>query len=199
MFNDGEPIAFKKMQQFSAVDGFLQIAEESADMIEFVANEPSVGLYYVQQHTQNAVPNLINLKNKVVEKSRETTLHTEDLEDSISIVRSMKEYGFPIADEMTLEIKKSLAIMSKRQPKRGLLNNSGFGIDKTSSWSPATWGRNAVHSDLGDERTSGYLSSVFRSAKQRAGNFKWSQVEFKESSLPEGKKLSSCVNPTLVK
>ncbi|CAI9773011.1 unnamed protein product [Fraxinus pennsylvanica] len=199
MFNDEEPIPFKKMHQFSAVDGFLQIAEESADMIKFVANEPSVGLYYVQQHTQNAVPNLVNLQNKVVEKSHEVTLHTEDLEDSISMVTSMKEYGFPIADEMSQEIKKSLAIMSKRQPKRGLLNSSGFRIDRTSSWSPTTWGRNAVHSNMEDERTGGYLSSVFRSAKQRAGNFKWTQVEFKESSLPQGEKLSSCVHPTLGK
>ncbi|CAI9759763.1 unnamed protein product [Fraxinus pennsylvanica] len=186
------------MYQFSEVDGFLQIAEESADMIKFVANEPSVGLHYVQQHTQNAVPNLVNLNKNVFEKSHETTLHTEDLEDSVTMVRSMKEYGFPIADEMSREIKKSLAIMAKRQPKKGLLNNSGFRIGRTSSWSPATWGRNAVHSNPGEERTSGYLSSVFRSAKQRAENFKWTQVELKESSLPEGEKLVSRVSPTLL-
>ncbi|CAA2984313.1 uncharacterized protein LOC111407396 isoform X2 [Olea europaea var. sylvestris] len=196
MFNDEEPIAFKKMYQFSEVDGFLQIAEESADMIKFVANEPSVGLHYVQQHTQNAVPNLINLKKKVFEKSHETTLHSEDLEDSITMVRSMKEFGFPIADEMSREIKKSLAIMAKKQPKKGLLNSSGLRIGRTSSWSPATWGRNAVHSNPGEERTTGYLSSVFQSAKQRAENFKWARVELKESSLPEGEKLLSIVNPT---
>lgn len=35
----------------SKVDRFLQIAKESVDMIKFVANEPSVGLHHVQQHT----------------------------------------------------------------------------------------------------------------------------------------------------
>ncbi|KAF8379864.1 hypothetical protein HHK36_029313 [Tetracentron sinense] len=60
-----------------------------------------------------------NKQDKVVEKSRETNLHTEDSEDSITMVRSMKECGFPLADEMVKEIKKSLLIMSTAQPRRG--------------------------------------------------------------------------------
>ena len=31
-----------------------------------LANEPSVGLFYVQQHVQRAVPNVINLKVRLV-------------------------------------------------------------------------------------------------------------------------------------
>ncbi|KAK6156337.1 hypothetical protein DH2020_010585 [Rehmannia glutinosa] len=112
------------MHDFSTADGFAEITENLADMIKFVANEPSVGLFYIQQHTHNATPNLLNLKNNVVEKSHETTLHTEDLEDSIVMLRSMKECGFPIADEMIKDIKKSLSIVSTKQPKRGLIYNS---------------------------------------------------------------------------
>ncbi|CAL5439235.1 unnamed protein product [Camellia sinensis] len=124
------------MHEFSTVDGFVEVTESLAEMIKYVANEPLVGLFYVQQHTQNAVPNLINLKNNVMEKSRELTLHTEDLEDSITMVRSMKDCGFPIADEMIGDIKKSLAIISTKQPKRGLIHNpsSGFQMGRTSSW-----------------------------------------------------------------
>ncbi|KAL6006686.1 hypothetical protein ACLOJK_032179 [Asimina triloba] len=33
-----------------------------AEMIKYIANEPSVGLFYVQQHTQNAIPNLVHIK-----------------------------------------------------------------------------------------------------------------------------------------
>ena len=61
------------------------------DMIKFIANKPSAGIFYVQQHTHTAVPNLINLTSKTEGKSRQVTLHTAD---SIVMVRSMKECGF---------------------------------------------------------------------------------------------------------
>lgn len=53
------------------------------------------------------------------EKIHEVTLHTEDIEDSICSVRSMAEYGIPIADEMIKDINRSLHIVSASQPKRG--------------------------------------------------------------------------------
>ncbi|MDD0148562.1 hypothetical protein PSY31_23015, partial [Shigella flexneri] len=84
--------------------------------------------FYVQQHIQNSAPNLVNLKNNVAEKSNDTAFHTEDLEDSITMLSSMKECGFPIADEMIRDIKKSLSIISTKQPKRGLLRNSSSGF-----------------------------------------------------------------------
>lgn len=202
MFNetsDELPFAFNKMHEFSAVDGFVEVTESLADMIKYVANEPSVGLFYVQQHTQNAVPNLINLKNNVMDKSRELTLHTEDLEDSVTMVRSMKDCGFPIADEMIGDIKKSLAIMSTKQPKRGLIHNpsSGFQMGRTSLWGPSTWGRNADSMRQDGERTGNYLTSVLKSAKERASNFKWPQLDPKESIQSKGEKLVSYLNPPL--
>lgn len=169
MFNDEHPFTFKKMHEFSIVDGFVEINESSAEMIQSLANEPSVGLFYVQQHTQNAVPNLINLKNNVGNKSRELTFHTEDMEDSISMVSSMKEGGFPIVEDMMSDIKKSISTMSSKQPKRGLISrsSSGFQIGKISSWGPA------MYTGEDGERSNTYLSSVFKSAKERATNFKW--------------------------
>jgi len=47
------------------------------------------------------------------------TLHTEDMEDSICAVRSMADFGLPLADDMIKDINRSLQIMSKTQPKRG--------------------------------------------------------------------------------
>ncbi|KAL7148557.1 hypothetical protein ABFS83_06G186800 [Erythranthe nasuta] len=187
------------MHDFSTVDGFVKITEDLADMLKFVANEPSVGLYYIQQHTQNAVPNILTLKNNIVEKSHEASLRTEDLEDSITMLSSMKECGFPIADDMIKDIKKSLSIISTKQPKRGLIYNNvssagassaGF-LGRTSSWSPATWGRNTLaHTKSeGSENSSGYLSSVFKSAKKRANSFKLPQMETNEASVSENEKL----------
>ncbi|KAL8052067.1 hypothetical protein ABFX02_06G189400 [Erythranthe guttata] len=189
------------MHDFSTVDGFVKITEDLADMLKFVANEPSVGLYYIQQHTQNAVPNILTLKNNIVEKSHEASLRTEDLEDSITMLSSMKECGFPIADDMIKDIKKSLSIISTKQPKRGLIyNNASSGgassagfLGRTSSWSPATWGRNThTHTHAksdGSENSSGYLSSVFKSAKKRANSFKLPQMETNEASVSENEKL----------
>ncbi|KAK6135517.1 hypothetical protein DH2020_030731 [Rehmannia glutinosa] len=185
------------MHDFSTADGFVEITENLADMIKFVANEPSVGLFYIQQHTHNATPNLLNLKNNVVEKSHETTLHTEDLEDSIVMLRSMKECGFPIADEMIKDIKKSLSIVSTKQPKRGLIYNSSAGfLGRTSSWSPATWGQNSLYSNHDSEKSTGYLSSIFKSAKQTANNFKRPQVESKETMQSKPFDLNPAVPST---
>lgn len=187
------------MHGFSTVDGFVEITECLADMIKYVANEPSVGLFYVQHHTQNAVPNVVSLKNNVVEKSRETTLHTEDSEDSITMVRSMKECGFPIADEMIRDIKKSLVTMSTKQPRRGLIQNptSGFQMGRASSWGPATWGRSAVFDQEENRRRGNYLSSVLKSAKQKASNFKWPQLDPKESTQTKDEKLLLFPTPSV--
>ncbi|KAF3434021.1 hypothetical protein FNV43_RR25124 [Rhamnella rubrinervis] len=183
------------MHGFSTVDGFVEITECLAEMIKYVANEPSVGLFYIQQHTQNAVPNLVTLRNNVVDKSRETTLHAEDSEDSITMVRSMKECGFPIADEMIRDIKKSLLVMSKKQPRKGLIHDSRSGF-QTGSWGPASWGRSEDYGRR-DSGSRSYFSTVFKSAKQKASNFKWSQLDSKESMQTKDEELLFYPNPPL--
>lgn len=136
------------MHGFSTVDGFVEISDCMAEMIKYVANEPSVGLFFIQQHTQNVVPNVIKLNNSVTEKSHETTLNTQDLENSVIMVRSMKECGFPIANEMIGDIKKSLVTMTAKNLKRGLINRStsNFQTEKTSFW-----GNSAVYAKEGNE------------------------------------------------
>ncbi|KAL5735032.1 hypothetical protein ACOSP7_032893 [Xanthoceras sorbifolium] len=187
------------MHGFSTVDGFVEITESLAEMIKYVANEPSVGLFYIQQHTQNAVPNLVNLKKNVVEKSHETSLHTEDLEDSNTVVRSMKECGFYIADDMIRDIRKSLVLMSTKQPKRGLIHKqtSGFQMGRASTWGSVSWGRSTSFALQGDEKNSNYFSSVFKSAREKAGNLKWPQLESKDTILAQGEKLMPYPTPPL--
>ncbi|WVY98169.1 hypothetical protein V8G54_030320 [Vigna mungo] len=131
------------MHGFSTVDGFVEISNCMAEMIKYVANEPSAGLFFIQQHTQNAVPNIMKLKKNVSDKSRETTLHTEDLEDSVTMVRSMKDCGFPIADEMIVDIKKSLITITSKKANRWLTHRptSSFqaqraNFSKQNSYSP---------------------------------------------------------------
>lgn len=150
MFDDEMRVALKKMHEFSPVDGFVEITESVGDTIRYVANEPSVGLFFVQQHTKNAAPNLYKLKNKISNKSNDTTFHTEDLDDSTAIVKSMKECGNPIINEMVKHINKSLSVISTKKPKIGLIRT-----------------RNNDSDIMGN-----CMSSMISSAREKATNFK---------------------------
>ncbi|XP_043718864.1 BLOC-1-related complex subunit 8 homolog isoform X2 [Telopea speciosissima] len=176
------------MHGFSIVDGFMNVNESLAEMIKYVANEPSVGLFYVQQHTQNAVPSLLNVKDKVGEKCHETTLHTDDLEDSLTMLKSMKECGLPLTDEMIKDIKKSVLIMSSVQPQRGLIHNqkSGFEIGKSSSWGAVSYDRNVLGVQQDEGSRGNYLSAVLKLAKQRAMGLRWPELNSKQQRGPEG-------------
>ncbi|XP_006659115.2 uncharacterized protein LOC102711087 [Oryza brachyantha] len=157
----------------SPADGFLCVKDGVDEMIKYVANEPSVGLYFVQQHAQASMPLLLDVKGKVAEKIHEVTLHTEDIEDSICAVRSMAEFGLPIADDMIKDINKSLKIMSKNQPKRGLIQNPSWGFQSVKS--AGTW-EDLDTTNGGSSRN--YFSSMFNTAKQKASTLRWSQPDF---------------------
>ncbi|CAL0299706.1 unnamed protein product [Lupinus luteus] len=180
-----------KMHEFSTIDGFVEISECMADMLKYLANEPSTGLFFIQHHTQNSVPNLIKVKRNLAEKSHETTLHREDMEDSIIMVRSMQKCVFPIADEMIGEIKKSLATMTTKQPKVGLIHQ----LASSSQTERASFRRNtAFYAHGGNEKRSNYFSNVLKSAKQKASSFKWSQLDGKGSIDSMGEKPQMCPN-----
>ncbi|KAL8224124.1 hypothetical protein R6Q57_019599 [Mikania cordata] len=154
-----------KMYEYSPLDGFVDVSEGLGSMIKSLASEPSIGLFYVQQHTHNALPNLVNLQNNIVTKTREISLHTEDSEDSITTVRSMADCGFPVVDNMIKDITKSLAIM--RQPRKGLIRSglvSGFGSGRSSSWV-----RNAWRGDVNDVKEP---TCVYGSGKQKTADLK---------------------------
>ncbi|KAG2290778.1 hypothetical protein Bca52824_050382 [Brassica carinata] len=176
------------MHEYSTVDGFAEINESLAEMIKYIANEPSVGLHYIQQHVRNAAPNVLNLSGSVLDKSRETALHTQDLDDSIAMVRSMKECGSPVADEMIGDINSSLALMSSKQPRGGVVVlNSRSPWSRSSSVTTTTRGSDYSQengdSNSNSNSSSSYFTSVFKSAKEKASNIKWPQIEFKEQKV----------------
>lgn len=182
------------MQGFSTVDGFVEISECLAEMIKYVANEPSVGLFFIQQHAQKAVPNVLKLQGNVVEKSRETTLHTEDFEDSITMLRSMRECGFSIADGMIRDIRKTLVTMTTSPAKRGIIHpsTSDFGTERATSW-----GNIPFYSIEGIEKRGNYFSSALKSAKQKASNLKWPQLDAKGPIDYKDEKPQLYTNPPL--
>ncbi|KAK8662266.1 hypothetical protein V6N13_091851 [Hibiscus sabdariffa] len=184
------------MNGFSTADGFVVITESLAEMITYIANEPSVGLLYVQRHTHDAVPIIINLSGRVGEKSREASWHGEDLEDSITMVSSMKECGFPIVDEMIKDIMNSLTLVSANQPKRGSFDGLDLGttMRKTRSWGSISWG---YGSEDAQQDGSNYFSTIFKSAREKASGLKWFPLESKEPIETEPQKPVQCPAPPL--
>ncbi|CAO2164397.1 unnamed protein product [Urochloa humidicola] len=170
----------------SPADGFLRVKDGVDGMIKYVANEPSVGLYFVQQHARASMPILLDVKGKLAEKTNEVTLHTEDMEDSICSVRSMTDFGPPLADDMIKDISRSLQIMSKTQPKRGLIQNPSWGFHSGKS--------SGTLDELGATNGSSsrnYLSSMFNTAKQKASNLRWAQPDFTTKDDCSGNSASS--------
>ena len=174
----------------STVEGFVVINENVGDMIKYVANEPSVGMYFIQQHAQKAVPNLIKLKTKVIEKSHETAVHTEDLEESAAITRSMKEFGFPIVDEMIRDIEATLAVV-----KEGIIQQQGLSYETSGSsfWVPTTWARGIVAGPNNGEGGGSYFYNMFsRSSEDMAGNQKFAPKSGSVDRSDDTDKLRSC-------
>ncbi|XP_074358795.1 uncharacterized protein LOC141698086 isoform X2 [Apium graveolens] len=198
--NGNELTISGKMDDFSPVDGFVEIAECLAEMMKYLANEPSVGLFYIQQHTQNTAPNLVDLKNNARGKSHELSLQTEDSDESVTMVRSIKECGFPIIDEMVNDITKSLAIMSTKEPRRGLINYSSprFQLGRTSSWGLRPWMRKADTPPQYSKSTNSYFTTVFKLAHEKADNLNLLEFDSSKLSQETGEKLPSYLNPALL-
>lgn len=108
-----------KMHHCLVIEGFEEVHENISEMIKQVANEPSVGLFYVQQHVHNAVPILHEIKTKVVDTTQEEFICTEDMKDAIRSVKSMKGFGPPIIEQMIKKLNSSISLMSSMQQLKG--------------------------------------------------------------------------------
>ncbi|KAK8481020.1 hypothetical protein V6N12_042632 [Hibiscus sabdariffa] len=82
-----------------------------------------------------------NIGNRVAGKSREASLHVENLEDSTTVVRSMKECRFPIVDELINDIMDSLTSVPVKHLRRGLVDHLDSNLTTINrSWGPMSWG-----------------------------------------------------------
>ncbi|XP_074358799.1 uncharacterized protein LOC141698086 isoform X4 [Apium graveolens] len=169
--NGNELTISGKMDDFSPVDGFVEIAECLAEMMKYLANEPSVGLFYIQQHTQNTAPNLVDLKNNARGKSHELSLQTEDSDESVTM-----------------------------EPRRGLINYSSprFQLGRTSSWGLRPWMRKADTPPQYSKSTNSYFTTVFKLAHEKADNLNLLEFDSSKLSQETGEKLPSYLNPALL-
>ncbi|CAM6016751.1 unnamed protein product [Sphagnum balticum] len=172
----------QKMQQStsSSVDALQGVHDSVSELVQQVANEPSVGLYFVQQHVHKAVPGLLSIKNKLAEDTQEALLYTEDAKDALTAIKTMKECGPPAVNSMISMLTASISLLpSLRHPKR---------FNKTT---PSTSLQAEVDS-------SGYVTTLFNSAYQRASSMRKSMsgsLIAQEASPKEANFMSTESNP----
>ncbi|EGG16011.1 hypothetical protein DFA_09683 [Cavenderia fasciculata] len=75
----------------NTAESILKSNKKISDYIHHLANEPSVGMYHVQEHIRKAVPKNVTLKKEV----KNLTSHIEDIsynvDDSIKAIQSINE------------------------------------------------------------------------------------------------------------
>lgn len=99
------------MQHSACKDALQGVHNSITDMVKEVANEPSVGLYFVQQHVHKAVPGLLALKSHVIEGTEEAILYTQDVNDALASVKVMNEVGPPVFSKMISTLNASLQLL----------------------------------------------------------------------------------------
>lgn len=107
------------MPDFSIIDGFMEVHESLIEMMKLAANEPSLGLFFVQQHVNKSAPRLVSIKNKVEDTSQEAFVCTEDMKDALNSVKSMKEGGSAIIEQTIKNLNSSISVLSSLHQLRG--------------------------------------------------------------------------------
>mmetsp|Transcript_13148 Transcript_13148/g.24994 ORF Transcript_13148/g.24994 Transcript_13148/m.24994 type:complete len:106 (-) Transcript_13148:581-898(-) len=82
----------------------------SNEFIREIANEPSLGLYYVQEHVAASVPKLMEVKSQFKECTKETHKEIHSLNNS---VYSVKHFGGVVPKHLNT-IKQKLEQMNAR-------------------------------------------------------------------------------------
>lgn len=136
------------------------------EMIKYVTNEPSVGLYYAQQHTHNALPNLLRLQDRVENKARDYPAHS-----GLGGIHC----GHSVTHDMISDTNKSLLLISTSQPKSGLIRStsSGFRGGNSSFGDAAVLSHGSAFAQQEVKSSGGYLSAVLKFPKEKAVNIRW--------------------------
>ncbi|BBM99171.1 BLOC-1 related complex subunit 8 [Marchantia polymorpha subsp. ruderalis] len=153
-----------------------EVHDTITEMMRQLANEPSVGLYFVQQHVHRAVPAMVQLKAQIVDTTQEAEYVTQDVRDALNSVKTMKECGPAVIERMMKTLDSSLPrLPSFRQTRRDELSPDSkrrpslftdtAEMQRNMSRTPS--GREPP---LADSDYTGYVRNIFDSAYQKASS-----------------------------
>ncbi|MCO5611088.1 hypothetical protein L7F22_065338 [Adiantum nelumboides] len=89
-----------------------EVGQALVKAMKIVVSEPSVGLYFEQQHVHKVVPSFLNVKHQITEATTSADLATTNVKDSLSCIKSMKDCGPLVIEQMI----KSLQTASTQIP-----------------------------------------------------------------------------------
>ncbi|MCO5568970.1 hypothetical protein L7F22_022674 [Adiantum nelumboides] len=101
----------------------LEVLEDVHEMLmeamKIVANEPSIGLYFVQQHVHKVVPSLLNVKHQITEARASAVLATAHVKDSLSCIKGMKDCGPLVVKRMIKSLQTASTQIPTNRQSRG--------------------------------------------------------------------------------
>jgi len=68
-----------------------KVNQEISEWLQFLSNEPSLGLYYVQDNIFRSVPRLVDLKKNLRSQKQKIEEKVADVEYSIRVIKSLNE------------------------------------------------------------------------------------------------------------
>ncbi|KAL2652646.1 hypothetical protein R1flu_020774 [Riccia fluitans] len=156
-----------------------EVHDTITEMLKQLANEPSVGLYFVQQHVHRAVPAIVQLKSQIVDATKEAEYVTQDVKDARNAVKTIKECGPPVIERMIKTLDSTLPrLPSFRQFRRDELSvDSTAGSSSPTADIPRSISRSPSGREplVTDSAYIGYVRNMFDSALQKA-SYKASSV-----------------------
>ncbi|KAG6547030.1 hypothetical protein Mapa_011647 [Marchantia paleacea] len=151
-----------------------EVHDTITEIMRHLANEPSVGLYFVQQHVHRAVPAMVQLKAQIVDSTQEAEYVTQDVRDALNSVKTMKECGPAVIERMMKTLDSSLPrLPSFRQIRRDELSpDSKSGPSLLTDTAEMQRNMSRIPSGreppLADSDYTGYVRNIFDSAYQKA-------------------------------
>lgn len=95
------------------------VHDSMTETLKQVVNEPSVGLYFVQEHVHKAVPTVLGLNAQLEEMTGDAELATADAKDCLSSLQTMKECGPPVIEHMIKVLNSASNTIPVRRSMRG--------------------------------------------------------------------------------
>lgn len=67
-----------------------RVSDKVADVVARVANEPTVGMYYVEQHIQDVVPLVFRVQDAMIQHARHTQGFVDDARAALQVIEHMQ-------------------------------------------------------------------------------------------------------------
>ncbi|KAK3287417.1 hypothetical protein CYMTET_5070 [Cymbomonas tetramitiformis] len=106
-------------------DSLNGVSNSLSDYVKQTANEPSMGLFYMQEHVRKSATNVVEYKKKMEETKQMLDFQRLDVDEALEITKKMKEVGPPAFFRMQASLYRATAAAAACQKdSKGRWRNS---------------------------------------------------------------------------